>query len=118
MVGTSYDCLMLLSLLQLQGLCLEAHMEEAVIVGFVLASGFHMIPQLTAGYVIAGSQGLYEQLVGKQQANAAERYWYRLALNSLELANTSAAEWHSWTIGLEIIETNCTLGWKLLVKHL
>jgi hypothetical protein len=52
MLGTSYDCLMLVGLLQLQGLCLEAHTEEAAIVGFVLASGFHMIPQLPVGYVV------------------------------------------------------------------
>lgn len=54
MVGTSYDCLVLEGLPQLQDLCLGVHMEEAVIVGSVLGSGLHMIVYLTVGYVIDG----------------------------------------------------------------
>jgi hypothetical protein len=46
-------------------------MEEAVIVGFVMVSAFHMVPQLVVEDVIDGPP--YEQLVGKEQASAAKR---------------------------------------------
>lgn len=72
MVGTSYDCLVLEGLPQLQDPCLGVHMEEAVIVGFVLGSGSHMIAYLTVGYAIDGSQDLHGQLVDKEQVTAAK----------------------------------------------
>jgi hypothetical protein len=71
MVGTSYDCLVLGDVLQRQGPCPGVHMEEAVIVGFVMVSAFHMVPQLVVEDVIDGPP--YEQLVGKEQASAAKR---------------------------------------------